>query len=214
MIALAVLACAAARAATIQGKVTVLEKRGKPGDPGSAVVWLEDAGSSAGAGRFDVETRDKTFAPEVLAVPVGSTVRFPNRDDIRHNVFSVSRGNAFDLGLYGKGETKEITLREPGIVRVYCNVHPQMAMVVVVCPTSRFARVRKDGTFEIANAPAGKYRIRVWDPKGGEAEQPVVVEGETVPPVSFTLDASKFKTQPHTNKEGNPYPSDEKDYQD
>jgi hypothetical protein len=150
----------------------------------------------------------------VLAVPVGATVRFPNLDDIRHNAFSVSRGNAFDLGLYGKGESKDVTFREPGIVRVYCNVHPQMAMVVVVSPTSRFARVRKDGTFEIQSAPAGKYRVKVWDPRGGEAEEEVTIEEHDVQAVSFTLDASKFKVRPHTNKEGKPYPADDKDYQD
>jgi plastocyanin len=203
------------RAATIQGKVAITEKRGKPGDPGNAVVYLDGApAAEASPGRFDVGTRDKTFSTPVLAVPVGSTVRFPNSDEIRHNAFSVSRGNAFDLGLYGKGESKDVTFREPGIVRVYCNVHPQMAMVVVVCPTAHFARVRKDGTFEIAGAPAGRYRVRVWDPRGGEAEQEIAVEAEDVKTVTFSLDASKFKIVPHTNKEGKPYPTDEKDYVD
>jgi len=205
---------AQARAATIQGRVTVVEKRGKAGDPGNAVVWLDGVQPQAAARSFTVETRDKTFTPEVIAVPAGATIRFPNQDDVRHNVFSVSKANAFDLGLYGKGEGKDVVLREPGIVRVYCNVHPQMAMVVVVCPTSYFAKVKQDGTFEIANAPAGKYKVKVWDPKGGEAEEEVTVEARDVTAVSFTLDASKFKTQPHANKEGKPYPADEKDYQD
>jgi plastocyanin len=201
-------------AATIQGRVTVLEKRGKSGDPASAVVYLDGINAPpTSPGRFDVETRDKTFSPEVLAVPVGATVRFPNFDEIRHNAFSVSKGNAFDLGLYGKGQSKDVTFREPGIVRVYCNVHPQMAMVVVVSPTSHFARVKKDGTFEIQNAPAGKYRVKVWDPRGGEAEEEVTVEAQDFTAVSFTLDASRFKVQPHLNKEGKPYPADGKDYQ-
>jgi len=210
-----VLASASVRAATIQGRVTVLEKRGKTGDPGNAVVYLDGIAGSPGSARpFDVETRDKTFSPAVLAVPVGATVRFPNRDDLRHNAFSVSRGNAFDLGLYGKGEGKDVTFQEPGIVRVYCNVHPQMAMVVVVCPTAHFAKVKRDGTFEIPNAPAGKYKVKVWDARGGEAEEEVTVEAQDVTAVSFTLDASKFKVLPHTNKEGKPYPADDKDYQD
>jgi plastocyanin len=202
-------------AATIQGRVTVLEKRGKSGDPGNAIVWLDGIPADTATARsFDVDTKNKTFATGVLAVPVGSTVRFPNSDEVRHNVFSVSKGNAFDLGLYGKGESKDATFREPGIVRVYCNVHPQMAMVVVVSPTSHFARVRKDGTFEIQNAPAGTYRVKAWDPRGGEAEEEITVEAQDFTAVSFTLDASKFKAKPHMNKEGNPYPTDEKDYLD
>lgn len=68
-------------------------------------------------------------------VPAGSTVRFPNQDSILHNVFSVSRANRFDLGLYRRGEGKSATFRQPGVVRVFCNVHHSMVAYVVVVET-------------------------------------------------------------------------------
>jgi plastocyanin len=206
--ALLLAVCASARAATVRGTLTILEKKGKTGDPSSAIVYLDGlpADASRGApGPFRIETRDKEFLPAVLPVPVGATVRFPNSDKVQHNVFSVSRGNAFDLGLYGKDVAKEVTFREPGIVRIYCNVHPKMATVVVVCPSSHFSRVRPDGTFEIGGVPPGRYQARAWDPRGGEASQALDVKESGSTTVSFQLDASGFRRETHLDKEGKPY---------
>ena len=80
----------------------------------------------------EIGTADKAFSPHVLVVPVGSTVSFPNHDPFNHNVFSLSEENPFDLGLYGRGETRSVRFTRPGIVRVYCNVHAQMSALVVV----------------------------------------------------------------------------------
>ena len=81
---------------------------------------------------LEMATYKKEFKPRALVLPLGSMVRFPNQDPIPHNAFSVSGGNAFDVGLYGKGAGKTVTFKEPGLVRVFCNVHQQMAAYVLV----------------------------------------------------------------------------------
>ena len=88
-----------------------------------AVTWLL-AGSGANP--------KKEFSPHVLVIPAGSTVSFPNHDPFNHNVFSVSEPNQFDLGLYGRGEAKGYTFTSPGLVRVFCNIHPRMVAFVLL----------------------------------------------------------------------------------
>src|SRR5207302_9730738 len=82
--------------------------------------------------KFQMVTRGKMVIPHVLAIPVGSTVDFPNDDPISHNLFSLSSNNAFDLGLYRRGAGKSQRFDTPGLVNVYCNVHPNMSAVILV----------------------------------------------------------------------------------
>ncbi|HKQ63239.1 MAG TPA: hypothetical protein VJS92_18265 [Candidatus Polarisedimenticolaceae bacterium] len=200
-------------AATIRGRVTILDRSGDAVDPSGAVVWLEGApGNSAAPGKFEIAMRGKQFRPQVLAVPVGATVRFPNADSILHNVFSASGANRFDLGLYGQGAGRDVVLREAGVVRIYCNVHPGMAAFVVVCPSAHFASVAADGAFRIDGAPAGSYAVTVWDERGGTRSLPVEARGEETVEVAFSLDARSYRRQPHLDKNGKPYAArDEKD---
>ncbi len=91
--------------------------------------------------------RGKAFTPHVLAVPVGSTVDFPNDDPILHNVFSVSGENRFDLQLYKRPKSGSWTFQKPGVVRVYCNIHPQMSAIVLVTDSPHVAKTAADGSF-------------------------------------------------------------------
>jgi len=84
-------------------------------------------------------TRGKMLLPHVMAVPLGSTVEFPNDDPISHNLFSLTTNNSFDLGLYRKGAGKSQKFDTPGIVNVYCNVHPAMSAVIHVMATPFYA---------------------------------------------------------------------------
>lgn len=201
----------AAQAATIRGRVTIEGTSDRrPLDPSGAVVYLDNlpAGTAAPApGRFTIETKSKRFVPRVLPVPVGSRVTFPNSDSILHNVFSASGANAFDLGLYGRNEAKDAVFRQPGLVRVYCNVHEKMVAFVLVCPSRYFARVRDDGSFEIPDAPAGRYDVKVWDERGGMQSSSVEVGAGDALEVRFTMDGSKYKREPHLDKNGKPYES-------
>src|SRR5437016_8096260 len=128
---------AATRGAHVTGRIVILEKDNKPSpDLGDAVLYLEgNAAAPVKPVTVEIAITDKTYAPHVVVVPVGSTVRFPNHDPFHHNVFSVSEPNQFDLGLYGRGDAKSHTFTNPGLVRVYCNVHPRMVAYVQVMAT-------------------------------------------------------------------------------
>jgi plastocyanin len=200
---------ARAQAGRVSGRITILEKDNKPSsDLGDAVVYLEGRGVGAPAARFEVTISDKTFAPHVLVVSSGSTVAFPNHDPFDHNVFSVSDSNSFDLGLYGRGQGKTVTFKHPGLVRVFCNVHPRMVALIQVMGTHHFAQPGADGQFTITGVEPGAYRLHVWH----ERAPTEVVKDITVGPggldaLVVTLDARGFRPQPHKNKYGKDYPT-------
>lgn len=79
-----------------------------------------------------IEQRNSRFAPDLVVIPAGSTVSFPNSDPIFHNVFSLSRTKPFDLGFYKKGQSRPETFEHAGIVQVYCHIHPDMYAAIVV----------------------------------------------------------------------------------
>src|SRR2546422_2278833 len=103
----------ATRGAHVTGRIVILEKDNKPSpDLDDAVLYLEgNAAAPVKPVTVEIAITDKTYAPHVVDVPVGSTVRFPNHDPFHHNVFSVSEPNQFDLGLYGRGDAKSQTFR-------------------------------------------------------------------------------------------------------
>ena len=112
-----------------------------------------------------IEQAGKKFVPNWAVVQRGTAIAFPNNDNIYHNVFSLSSGNSFDLGLYNSdGEAKTHTFTEPGAVDIYCNIHPQMAASVLVVPNRHFAKVKGDGTFEIPGVPTGRRKVVAWAP--------------------------------------------------
>jgi hypothetical protein len=138
-------------------------------------------------------------------VGVGTTVEFPNEDPIFHNVFSVSGDNRFDLDLYKRPKTGAFTFQKPGVVRVYCNIHPQMSAVVLVRDNPFFTRAAADGSFAIEGVPAGPQVLHAWHERGGEATAPVTVTAEGTVKLPLTLDASTFKRVAHKNKLGKDY---------
>src|SRR5881409_3726344 len=138
----------------VSGRIAVLEKKNKPSpDLSSAVVYLEGAGPAAPPVTVQIAINDKEFAPRVVVVPAGSTVRFPNHDPFDHNVFSASDPNQFDLGQYGRGEARSWTFARPGLVRVFCNVHPRMVAFVVAVAARYFGQPATDGSFTIDGVP-------------------------------------------------------------
>ena len=125
------------QAAPVSGRVEVLEKGNvKRAVVRDVLVYLEgvraDIPASVRERRVSIASRNKTFEPHVEVVPLGGSVSFPNHDDIMHNVFSLSKGNKFDLGLYRKGPGKSWTFKSAGPVRVFCNVHHSMVSYVYV----------------------------------------------------------------------------------
>ena len=141
-------------------------------------------------------------------VPAGSTVNFPNHDPFNHNVFSQSDPNAFDLGLYGRGEAKGHTFAGAGLVRVFCNVHPRMVAFVLVTPNRWFTQPGGDGSFTLDNVTPGHYRLHVWHERApAEVVKDVVVAAGAPVEVDVALNARGYKWQPHKNKFGRDYPT-------
>lgn len=110
----------------------------------------------------DIDQRNTRFVPDLVVVPVGSTVEFPNSDPIFHNIFSLSKTQPFDLGFYPQGQTRTVKLNREGIVQVYCHIHSNMYAAIVVTSSPWYARPAEDGSFSWNNVPAGHYKLIAW----------------------------------------------------
>jgi hypothetical protein len=140
-------------------------------------------------------------------VPVGSTVVFPNHDPFNHNVFSLSDPSAFDLGLYGRGESGSHRFRQPGLVRVYCNIHPRMSGFIVVRDNAYFTQPGADGTYTIDDVAPGTYTLHVWHERAPEVTRAITVPAGGLAGQDVALDASAFQWVAHKNKYGQEYGS-------
>jgi plastocyanin len=158
---------ASAFAGTIEGR---LQSRNSALDLGNAVVWVDDIVGPfpAPGGVAVIDQRSLRFVPHVLAIQVGTTVEFANSDPLAHNVFSISSPKRFNLGLYEKGAVRRVLFDQPGIVKLLCNVHQEMSAFIVVVKNPYFARPAADGSFRIADVPAGKHVLRCWHEGVGE----------------------------------------------
>ena len=155
---------------------------------------------------YSISQRNKVFSPRVLAVPVGSTVDFPNDDRIFHNVFSLSRPAPFDFGLYRVGESKSRTFDTPAIHRVFCNIHPQMSAIVLTLPTPYFTQADTSGAYQL-DVPAGRYRITAWSERSAPVTTEVTVADTALTVSALRLDESQFVQVQHLNKFGRQYVS-------
>ena len=158
-----VFAPAGAGAATVQ--VLVQDGAGKP--LADAVVFLESREARLAARPaqgIELAQAGKQFDPRVLVVPVGTAVAFPNRDTVRHHVYSFSPAKTFELKLYIGAPANPVVFDKVGVAVLGCNIHDSMAAWVVVVDTPHFGRSPPGGPAVMANVPAGNYRLRVWHP--------------------------------------------------
>jgi len=141
-------------------------------DNSNVVVWLTSAdefgdpvstsGRTAAPKYPLILQRNKTFEPHVLAIPVGTTVAFPNKDPFFHNVFSLFNGKRFDLGLYEGGASNSARFEHTGVSFLFCNIHPAMSAVIVVLNTPYFTISDRAGRVSLADVPDGRYRLHAW----------------------------------------------------
>ena len=143
------------------------------------VVYLEgeQRATSEGSGAVpaEMEQQNRRFSPDLVVIPAGASVSFPNFDPIFHNVFSLSKAKSFDLGNYSKGQTRMVAFPKPGIVAVYCHLHPNMNGTIVVTPNQWGVRVDAKGQYSLANVPPGKYTVVAWHKTGGTFRKTIEV---------------------------------------
>jgi plastocyanin len=204
---------------TVRGSVELIDSRDpmvrKHKDYSGVVVWLEPVGRSVPPAQPSQPAvmlqKSKMFTPHVLAIEVGGSVRFPNLDPIFHNAFSNFNGQIFDVGLYKPGSSRTVPFRSDGIVRVFCNIHPQMSAVIAVLPTPYFAVSDKSGVFEISNVPPGDYAFHVFHERASpetldKLARKVTVETARLELPRLTISESGYLPAPHLNKYGKEYP--------
>ena len=198
---------------TVTGKV-VLEGGHLPMDA-QTVVWLAPLDAAADATppapmHATLTQKNKMFEPHLLVITRGSSVDFPNRDPWFHNVFSLFNGKRFDLGLYEAGTSRTVHFDRDGVSFIFCNIHPEMSAVVVVLGSPYYAVTDKQGEFNIAAVPPGRYRMHVWN----EGATPAALQGLSrelqINDASHSvgtilLPVAKGVTVAHKNKYGQDY---------
>jgi plastocyanin len=197
-----------ARRAAIAGDVSVRTSTGAPREDRSGVVVFLDGGPpsnfAAPAKHARISQRDRRFEPHVLPIVRGTTVDFPNDDVVYHNVFSLSAAQPFDLGTYRQGSSKSVPFTRCGLVRVYCNLHPQMASSILVLANPYFTLTDNRGSFVLPEVPDGEYELRTWSEFGGEAREKVQVRAGELVRCSLAFQEEAAQLQ-HDNKFGHPY---------
>jgi plastocyanin len=183
-------------------------------DYSGVVIWLKPVGRPAPTAppRHEVmRQKDRHFTPHVLAISVGSTVDFPNLDPIFHNAFSNFSGQPFDTALYAPGTNRSQTFKIPGIVRVFCNIHPTMSAIIAVLQTPWYIATPRNGQFTIPNVPAGDYELHLFHERSQPRnlqflERTISVKEEGVALPLISISETGYIPTGHLNKYGQPYP--------
>lgn len=163
-------------------EITVTDATGTP--LADAAVWLEPTTGRAAARPatgVEIAQAEKQFRPAMTVVPVGTTIQFPNRDTVRHHVYSFSPAKTFEIKLYAGTPPKGEVFDKPGIVALGCNIHDHMIAWVQVVDSNLHATSAANGVARIAGVPPGAWRVRAWHPSLGKGEalaQSVTVGGE------------------------------------
>jgi plastocyanin len=159
-----------------------------PPDPPAAVVSLHGnfPPTNVAPAMAEMAQRSYQFAPGLLPVRTGTEVRFPNRDDEYHSVFSYSKSRRFDLGRYHRDETPAaLVFDQPGVVKLFCEIHDHMRGTILVLDTPYFQKTDTNGSYRLENLPAGKWLLRAWLEDDTVLERPVELRDGTTVRVDF-----------------------------
>ena len=180
-----------AESGVLFGKVEIRSKNQQPlGVNSGVVVYLKEVNGNKG---FSSKTRpamaseNMKFSPDILPILVGTSVVFPNKDDSIHNAFSTSEAKKFDFGRYGYGEENSVSFDKPGVVNVFCKIHPQMAGTILVLENPYFTTTDENGNYTLKDIPAGNYTLVSWFPFGNSQEKKVELTKESKTEADFSL---------------------------
>jgi plastocyanin len=176
-------------AGAVSGKIACPTSPDVIGKEGSNVmVWVEGMTDfEVPSERPKMSQKAAQFSPSFLVVVAGQEVDMPNDDAIAHNVFSFSEAKDFNLGIYPKGESKNVHFDKPGVVEIFCSMHRQMYAMVFVSPTPFYSKVSTDGKFKIEGLNAGSYKIKVWCKDFEIQEQTIEVADDQAAEANFEL---------------------------
>ena len=163
------------------------------GAPVANAIVMSEAKGKPATGSYSMRQSDLTFDPYILVVPVGAEVSFPKLDRVRHHVYSFSKGNRFELKLYGKEEKRSVTFDNPGIVAIGCNIHDEMVGYIRVVESAAFGKTGADGQLTLDMAPG---TVTVWHPDAMGKEVSIDVPSPSASPVAVTL---KMKPKGHAH---------------
>jgi len=186
------------------GKSPELRVLGVHEEPRHDVVFVQEPASlppAATASPAIMDQFNKTFVPEMLPVAVGTQVRFPNRDQIRHHVYSFSRPKRFELPLYKGEDAPPVLFDKPGVVKIGCNIHDWMSAIILVLPNDHFAVTKEDGTFTLPSLGAGTYTITAWHSQSKDKTEDVaqhITIADQDPQLSFKLSLAPARSRPAT----------------
>lgn len=137
---------------------------------------------------FVMAQENTSFVPNLLVVPVGARVTFPNYDAFFHNVFSYSPPRSFDLGRYPKGETRTVRFEEAGLVRIFCEIHSSMYATILVANTEHYQIVSTSDGFVFPDLEKGRYRVLAVDASGRKAKAEVELKSDETLALPLTLE--------------------------
>jgi plastocyanin len=206
------------RAATVSGEIRLIESHNsavkKKSDYSGVAVWLTSPGivhSVAVSKHAQMLQKDKKFVPHIIVIQTGTIVDFPNLDPIFHNAFSNFDGKVFDVALYPPGSSRSVRFDRPGIVRVFCNIHPQMSAIIVVVNSPYFAISDEAGDYRINNVASGSYRVNFFHERAtpetlDKLATNVVVNSEPLALAEMKISEAGYLPVAHKNKYGQDYP--------
>lgn len=206
---------------TVTGQIVLADSKDsavrKQKDFSGVAVWLTSLNGrflNIAHKRAQMLQKDKRFIPHVLAISTGTTVDFPNLDPIFHNAFSNFDGKLFDVALYPPGSSRSVLFDRPGIVRVFCNIHPSMSAIIVVANSNHIVTTESSGTFRFSNVEPGDYRIHFFHERATPETLAHLTQTITVPDggddelPKVTISEAGYIPVAHKNKYGRDYPSD------
>ncbi len=198
-------------AGEVSGQIKLLQqsvdkKETPAANSAGIIVYITgfDEATSAAKPKLFLRQENKMFVPRVSAVTVGDTVTFQNKDDIFHHTWSASPAKAFDLGQYKKPEEKTVTFDKPGLISIFCNVHPQMIASILVLKNNKYFITGANGEYKITGIPAGHHQLRIWSEGVDPTVKPIVVTESSKEKLDFTVQ-QKLRAINHPNKDGKPY---------
>ncbi|HXE15380.1 MAG TPA: hypothetical protein VN633_24870 [Bryobacteraceae bacterium] len=209
-------------AGTVAGYTQLIRSRDsavrKKADLSGVVVWLtstENPAQRTAGKHAQMLQKNKKFSPHILPIETGTSVDFPNLDPIFHNAFSNYDGQLFDVALYPPGSSRTVHFDRPGIVRVFCNIHPSMSAIIVVVNSNHFTTTDRNGRYVLSHVTPGKYQLHFFHERATaetllKLTQNIVVDddNEPVKVATVTISEAAYLPVAHKNKYGQDYPVD------